>query len=183
MFSDLLNPTEIKPPELRCKQCGEDLAIYEDRKTDKLIRHRRRALMKCTRCGELQVTADPIFENRRYRIARIIGWIGATAFIIVEVITEHARFTDEPLSQPWFVLSIITLMLGLITGLLCKSLVEAILPGKPPDRLAAVITGLMMLAALIGMLFVMRSTLASLDRNRAGPSPTPLPEFPSMSSP
>lgn len=183
MLPETINPSKIQPPEIRCAHCGGELEIFNDPKTNSLTRHRRRALMKCTQCGELQVTADPIFENRRYRIARIIGWIGAVAFIIVEVITEHARFTDEPLSQPWFILSIMTLMLALITGLLCKSLVEAILPGKPPDRLAAVITGLMMLAALIGMLFVMRSTLASLDRNRMGPPPTPLPEFPSMSSP
>lgn len=174
MFSDLINPTEIKPPELRCKQCGEELAIYEDRKTDKLIRHRRRALMKCTRCGELQVTADPIFERKRHRIARVIAWVGAVLFLFVEIIVEYVRFTEDPLSGPWFILGMMTLTGAVLAGLVCMYTVQVILPGDAKDRLGAAMSGLMMLAVLLGIVWMLYKSPGKFSlRDTPNPPMTP----------
>jgi len=177
MFSDLLNPTEIKPPELRCKQCGEELAIYEDRKTDKLSRHRRRALMKCTRCGELQVTADPIFEKKRHRLARVIAWVGAILFLIVEVVVEYVRFTEDSLSGPWFIHGLLVLICAALAGLVCMSAVQVILPGDAKERLGAALSGVLVLAMLLWFMWMMHKDLDKLSP-RNSPTPPAAPSTP-----
>lgn len=179
MFSDLLNPSEIKPPEFRCAHCGGELEIFNDPKTNVLARHRRRALMKCTQCGELQVTADPIFENKRHRIARIIAWVGATLFLVVEIVTEYMRFTEDPLSVPWFIQGLMTLICAALAGLVCMSTVQVILPGKPKERFGSALSGLLVLALLLWFVWILHSS-----SNTRAPRSTPnSPSPPVQSSP
>lgn len=171
MFSDLLNPTEIKPPEFRCAHCGGELEIYNDPKTNSLTRHRRRALMKCTQCGELRVTADPIFEKKRHRIARIIAWVGATLFLVVEIVTEYMRFTEDPLSVPWFIQGLMTLICAALAGLVCMSTAQVILPGKPNERFGSALSGLLVLALLLWFLWMLHKTPGMLSSRKMHSEP------------
>lgn len=173
MFSELLNPSEIKPPEFRCAHCGGELEIFNDPKTKRLTRHRRRALMTCTKCGELQVTADPIFEKKRHRIARIIAWVGAILFLIIEVVSNIARFTDDPFSGPWFILGMLTLAGAFLVGMVCVYAVQVILPGDAKDRLGAAMSGMMLLALLLWFVWMMHRSPRTLMPRSTPNSPSP----------
>lgn len=174
--SDLLNPSEITPPELRCTRCGGELEIFNDSKTKRLTRHRRRALMKCKQCGELQITSDPIFEKKRHRIARVIAWIGATLFLIVEIVTEHIRFTENPLTGPWFIQGLMTLICAALAGLVCMSTVQVILPGKPKERFGSALSGLLVLALLLWFVWMLHKSPNTLaPRNAAHSLSPPVP--------
>jgi hypothetical protein len=174
MFLETTNPSEIQPPVIRCAYCGGELEIFNDPKTNTLTRHRRRALMKCTRCGELQVTADPIFEKKRHRIAKVIAWVGAILFLIVEIVVEYVRFTEDPLSGPWLILGMLTLSGAVLMGLVCMYAVQVILPGDAKDRLGAALLGLMLLTLLLGFLWMLHKSPRKLSlRNMPNPSITP----------
>lgn len=171
----------MHPPEQVCRKCRGALAIRADTRTGAAVRAGGRALMQCVECGEMQVAPDPMFEARRHRIARLVGWLGAACYVVGMTIYNYGALIRQSVSHTTFVYLLLLMMSTVMFALACRSLVGVILPGNARERFEYAVVCVFFLAAFCLTVFFFVEAPRSLRSVPAVPATSPAPSVPQSS--